>query len=84
MASKVFLRGGLDVCMEMFTGRSHYQIAIYLNAMRCHKFNYKGIEHMQKLSSQVYDVYGSVISNDEVILQWQYQLERLETTVPDA
>ena len=48
------------------------------------QFNYKGIEHMQKLSSQVYDVYGSVISNDEVILQWQYQLERLETTVPDA
>ena len=84
MASKVFLRGGLDGLY----GDVHGTITLSdSNLFKCHEmpqFNYKGIEHMQKLSSQVYDVYGSVISNDEVILQWQYQLERLETTVPDA
>ncbi len=45
---------------------------------------YRGIEHIKKLSSEVYDVSGIVIDGKVPKLQFQFQLERTETSVPSS
>ncbi len=57
------------------------------NLFKCYEmpeFGYKGFEHLKKLSSEVYDVNGSVIDDEVTQLQWEYRLERTETSVPSS
>ncbi len=44
--------------------------------------NYIGFEHFRKLSDEVYDVSGTIIDDRSTVLQWEYQLERTESSVP--
>ena len=48
------------------------------------EYGFKGVEHLKKLSSEVYDVSGIIIDGKVSKLQWQYQLERTETSVPSS
>lgn len=48
------------------------------------EFEYRGFEHLKKLSDVVYDVSGCVTDEEINQLQWEYRLERTEASVPSS